>query len=75
MPNNPATTDAYWNSNLSPGGDRQVGAVPAMAMLVNVGAPDIAAAWEWFDANVYQIVKASASGFVTNPQFAIRPRI
>ena len=61
----------YWlrNSTLE---DRQVAATPAMAALVGMGAPDAAAAWAWFETNVY--APAKAGWFSTVPGFAVRPR-
>ena len=62
----------YWRQN-SVVDDRQVAASPAMAALVNPGAPGAAAAWTWYDTNVY--APAKAGWFSTVPGYAIRPRV
>ena len=67
-----AGIDGYWNNNIQLE-DRQVAGIPGMAALVNLNAPHIAAAWTWYDANVYQPCKSVH--FTDVPRFAVRPRV
>jgi hypothetical protein len=65
---------AYFTFNLSASG-RQVWGTPGLAMLVDQNAPGAAAAWSWWEANVYSKVPvAGAQPFYQDPRWTIIPR-
>ncbi len=65
---------AYFRNNLSASG-RQVWGTPGLAMLVDQNAPGAAAAWSWWNANVYSKVPEShLVPFASDPRWAILPR-
>ena len=60
---------AYFKANLFNDG-REVWATPGLAMLVDEGAAGAAAAWRWWEINVYKAVP----DFGADPKWAIVPR-
>jgi hypothetical protein len=65
---------AYFVSNLSASG-RQVWGTPGLAMLVDQNAPGAAAAWAWWNANVYSKVPVpGAIPFNRDLRWPIVPR-
>ncbi|HEV2097891.1 MAG TPA: hypothetical protein VGR45_03075, partial [Stellaceae bacterium] len=66
---NPSALPAYFALNLASDG-REVWLTPGLAMLVDQAAPNIAAAWSWWSANVYSKVP----DFANDPKWAIVPR-
>ena len=60
-----------WGSS-SPAGGRQTWVQPGLAMLVDAGAPNAAAAWAWWQTYAYGLITPSFRA--TDPRWAIIPR-